>query len=122
MTSHYLHSPQYQCSSMPPSKPLSPYQNFPNDSPSKVDALFNEVQELKVALAALASTNPAEITKPVLEDSTKPVPEESNESQPEAETDPDLNASVASVEELITEPMNISAESLNCEDPTSYLP
>ena len=107
---------------MPSSKPLSPCLNLPNDSPSKVDALFNEVQELKVAIAALASPNPAEITKPVREDTTKPVPTESNESQPEAEIDPDLDASVASAEEYITEPMNISAGSLNCEDPTSHLP
>ena len=98
---------------------------------------------MRVAIATLASLQPEQDPPPIPtysrdsqavpsnsnpkadsgsnpEVDSKSIPDDDHQADPQVDPAPSLNASVASVEELIPESMNISAESLNCEAPTSH--
>ena len=133
---------QHSCPSNPTAS-TSPPPDGSQDILVKVNNLINDVHEMRVAIATLASLQPEQDPPPMPtysrdsqavpsnsnpkadsgsnpEVDSKSIPEDDHQADPQVDPAPSLNASVASVEELIPESMNISAESLNCEDPTSH--
>ena len=78
-----------------------------------MDSIANDILDIKTALAVLQTNNVANC----FDAEEKAV----EEKQPEEVSQLNLNASLASVEEFIDEPLNTSTEALNCQDPTNLL-